>query len=158
MTVDVDNPRHFSLQILGLIEDGCAVEAGNNLVAQFAHAVTLSRQGTCFFESGWSVHPFLWPAVKHNILQQVLAEALRFGCPLFGTGRRRGLGRFFQEILLHLKHGDCRGLNLLRQHGCQLPGTALPDGDPGIEEPWTEREGKEIGRLRNGRASQKPPQ
>ena len=79
--------------------------------------------------------------MEYDVLEQMLAEALRFDCPLFGAGRCRGLDRFFEEVLLHLKHRDSRGLNLLRQHGCQLPGTALPDGDSGMQ-----------GRKQNGKA------
>src|SRR5262245_61568465 len=110
MPVDIENSRHLTLQVLGFIQQGCAVESWNDFITQFANAVALSRERTGFFESRRSVHPFLRPAVEHNFLQQTLTQPLGFSSPLLCARGCRGLGCFSEQILFHLKHRYWGGL------------------------------------------------
>src|SRR5262245_30456288 len=104
MTIHIEYCWYFSLQLLGLVENGGRLEAGNDLVAKLSHAVALAGlHNTEILKPGGRLNPFAWPTMKHNVAQEVLTQFCRFGFPALKRGRRRRLGNPAQDIFFELK-------------------------------------------------------
>ena len=104
VSVDIQNCRKLASDILRLIQNGGGLKARHDFVAELACSVSLSGMDQPeVFELRRGGHPFLGPAVKDNVLQQVLTQTLGFCRPLQGRGRSGRLGDPLQKILPQLK-------------------------------------------------------
>ena|SRR5438132_773684 len=73
VSVDVQDCWKLAREIWWLIQNGGGLEARDNFVAKLACSVSLSGVDEPeVFELRRGGHPFLGPAVKSNVLQQVL--------------------------------------------------------------------------------------
>ncbi len=78
VAVNVQDRREFPLWLFWLVKNRNGLKAGDDFIAKLAQTVTL----TCLdhahvFKLGLGVDPFIGPAVKHHVMEQVLTETLR---------------------------------------------------------------------------------
>src|SRR5579884_1485690 len=102
VTIDVQDGRDFSRQVLWLIENGRRLKTRHDLVAELPHPVSRARcEDSKIFEPGWCIYPFLGPAVKH-CFEQSFSQTSRFLSPLGRSGDPRQLGSTMEEVSAHL--------------------------------------------------------
>jgi hypothetical protein len=103
MPVHVEDRRHLGSQRGRLIENCRALHAGDNLVAEFPHAVSVTTGKVAqVFILHRPLGPFPWPAMKNNLIQDPAPETARLLTPLRRTRGNRQRSDAAKSELLNL--------------------------------------------------------
>ena len=107
MAVNVQDRREFPLRLFWFVKSRNELKAGDDLIAKLAQTVTLTGfDHSKVFKFGWGVDPCVRPAVKHYVLEQVLAEALRLLRPLLSICSRGWRSGAAEDVGLDLMQSD----------------------------------------------------